>query len=392
MELRISAPLRRLVEETREWGRAQARPAGLEADRAGAPLPVGHPYFQRYVDRELRRADELADRAPPSEGATTQLVITAEESAYWDRGMGVAAPGSGPTAGMIAAAGTPDQQRRFLQPFARLLTPRWTSYALTEPTGGSDTAAFKTHARRTDTGYVLNGAKCFIGNAQRADFMLVQATLDPTGGRAAQRAFFVEKGAPGLTGMRVEKKMGLRSYESVSFILQDCEVPQEHLLGGDGEHTTAGAASANGYAATMGALNQGRISVSASALGIARAAFDEASAFAKMSGAIRSIRVRDKLEAMLRKLRAARLLTLQAAWLADARSPNVVEASMAKIASAEAAQELASLGMEIIGLEAGAGDHLIEKLFRDAKALNIVEGTGQVQRVIIARKLVGLPR
>jgi acyl-CoA dehydrogenase len=94
---------------------------------------------------------------------------------------------------------------------------------------------------------------------------------------------------------------------------------------------------------------------------------------------------------MLRKLRAARLMTLQAAWLADNRITNIVESSIAKIASAEAAQEVAALGMEIVSLEAGAGSSLIEKLFRDAKALNIVEGTGQIQRVIMARKLVGLP-
>lgn len=388
MELQISPALRRLVEEARDWGRVEARPAGLEADRSGSPLPVGHPYFQKFVNRSLAQADEPADRTPPSEGRTTQMVVLVEEGAYWDRGMGVAAPGAGPTAGLIGAAGTPEQKRRFLGPFERLSEPRWTSIALTEPAGGSDTAAFRTHARRTDAGYVLTGAKCFIGNAQRADFILVQATLDPAGGRAAQRAFFVERGTPGLTGMRIEKKMGLRSYESVSFVLDDCEVPSDFLLGGEGDDATS---RAGGYSATMGALNTGRIGVSASALGIARAAYDEAIAFAKMSGAIRSGRVRDKLEAMLRKLRGARLLTLQAAWLADCGKPNIVESSMAKIASAEAAQDVASLGMEIVGLEAGAGIGLIEKLFRDAKALNIVEGTGQIQRVIIARKLVGLP-
>jgi acyl-CoA dehydrogenase len=392
MEMQISQQLRHLVEDAREWGRLEARPAGLEADRAGAPLPVGHPYFQKFVERSLKEADRLAGPEHVPEGRVTQMVVLVEESSYWDRGMGVAAPGAGAPYSMVYAAGTPEQKQRFLGPFERLSTPRWTSFALTEPTGGSETAAFRTHARRTDAGYVLNGAKCFIGNAQRADWILVQATLDPAKGRAAQRAFFVEKNTPGLTGMRVEKKMGLRSYESVSFILENCEVPADQLLGGEYKETHEGSAGSGSYSATMGALNAARVAVAASALGIARAAYDEARCFAAVSGASRSSRVRDKLEVMLRKVRAAGLMTLQAAWLADNRTTNIVESSMAKIVTAEVAQEVAALGMEIVGLEAGAGDVLIEKLFRDAKAMNIVEGTGQIQRVIMARKLVGLPR
>jgi acyl-CoA dehydrogenase len=238
---------------------------------------------------------------------------------------------------------------------------------------------------------VLKGAKCFIGNAARADWILVQATLDPSKGRAAQRAFFVEKGTPGLTGMKIEKKMGLRSYESVSFVLDDCEVPIENLLGGERTEEKRGSGS-GAYATTMGALNATRVAVAASALGVARAAYEEARRFAKEAGSIRSQRVRDKLELMLRKIRGARLMTLQAAWLADNRAANIVESSMAKIVTAEVAQETSALGMEIVGLEAGAGDSIVEKLFRDAKALNIVEGTGQIQRVIMARNLVGLPR
>jgi acyl-CoA dehydrogenase len=309
--------------------------------------------------------------------------------------MGVATPGAGFPAGSVNATGTPEQKERFLGPFRELKDPHWASFALTEPGGGSDTAAFRTRATRTDRSYVLNGAKCFIGNAARADWILVQATLDPSLGRAGQRSFFVEKDTPGLIGMKIEKKMGLRAYESVSFSLQDCEVPAENLLGGEDREAREPRAPGSGtgaYGATMGALNSARVGVAASALGIARAALDEARRFAKESGSLRHPRVRDELERSLRKLRAARLATLKAGWLVDVRRTNVIESSMAKILAAEIAQEAASLGMEIVGLEAGAGDNLIEKLFRDAKALNIVEGTGQIQRVIIARQLVGLPR
>ncbi|HYD45495.1 MAG TPA: acyl-CoA dehydrogenase family protein [Phenylobacterium sp.] len=392
MELQISPQLKKLVEDAREWGETEARPAGLEADRAGSPLPVDHPYFQKFIDRGRSRGERLAAAEPAPEGRVAQMVVLGEEDAYWDRGMGVASPGAGFPSGMVNAAGTPEQKERFLGPFAHHTTPHWASFALTEPGGGSDTAAFRTHARKTDKGYVLNGAKCFIGNAARADWVLVQTTLDPTKGRAAQRAFFVERSTPGFTGVKIEKKMGLRSYESVSFILEDCEVPADHLLGGERPEPKSGAAGSGAYGATMGALNATRVGVAASALGVARAAYDEARRFAKESGAIKSSRIRDKLELMLRKIRGARLMTLQAAWMADNRRSNILESSMAKIVTAEVAQETAALGMEIVGLEAGAGDNLVEKLFRDAKALNIVEGTGQIQRVIMGRNLVGLPR
>ncbi|HEX3920237.1 MAG TPA: acyl-CoA dehydrogenase family protein [Caulobacteraceae bacterium] len=390
MELSLSPELREQVLAAREWGRAEVRPAGLEADRAAAPLPPEHPYFQRFIASGRARARAEASEGP--EGRMVRAVVLGEEGAYWDRGMGVATPGAGLPSGAVSASGTAEQKEHFLGRFRDLKEPRWASFALTEPGGGSDTAAFRTRAQRTDRGWVLNGAKCFIGNAKRADWLLVQATLDPSKGRAGQRSFFVEKGTPGFTGVRVEKKMGLRAYESVSFSLEDCEIPAEHILGGETRKERAEGSGASAYGATMGALNSARVGVAASALGIARAALDEARRFAGESGAVRHPRIRDQIERVVRKLRAARLATLHAGWLVDQRRGNIVESSMAKILSAEVAQEAGMLGMEIVGLEAGAGDELIEKLFRDAKALNIVEGTGQIQRVIMARQLVGLPR
>ena len=376
------------IARVREWGRAEVRPAGLEADRNGAPLPADHPYFAKYMDFRSEHLPALDDDAVP-EGPAVRMVAFNEENAYWDRGMGVAAPGPGLPSRIVATSGTSDQRERFLGPFRGIDQPRWGSFALTEPGGGSDTAAFRTRATRTDRGYLLSGAKCFIGNAARADWVLVQANLDPEKGRAGQRAFFVEHGNRGMTGIKIEKKMGLRAYESVSFILEDCEVAHENILGGERPALTS---RSGAYAETMGTLNTTRVGVAASAVGMARSAYDEALGFAKASGAIRSARVCDRLEAMSRQLRAAWLMTLRAAWKADGKIPNIVDASMAKVFAAETAQELASAGMEIVGLEAGAGHRLIEKLFRDAKALNIVEGTGQIQRIIMGRSLVGLPR
>jgi acyl-CoA dehydrogenase len=315
-------------------------------------------------------------------------VVLAEELAYWDRGIGVATPGVGLPESIVIGSGTEEQKERFLGPFVKPERPMWASFALTEPTGGSDTAAFRTRARRDGTHWVLSGAKCFIGSAGRAQWILVQATTDPGGGRAAQRAFFVEKGTPGLGGFKVEKKMGLRAYESTSFSLEECRVPEANLLGGERQEKKGGDA----YRETMGNLNFNRAGVAANAIGIARAALDEALAYARENDLLGDSHVRDRLEDASRKLRSAWLLVLKAAWLADQRKPNIIESSMCKVVAAETAQDIAAAGMEILGPVGGRGDHLIEKLYRDAKAMNIVEGTGQIQRMIVARQLVGLPR
>jgi acyl-CoA dehydrogenase len=142
----------------------------------------------------------------------------------------------------------------------------------------------------------------------------------------------------------------------------------------------------------MSTFNAGRPVMAAMAVGIGRAALDAMLAFAKERDLLADPRVRDRLERTARKLRMARLLCLRAAWLADLRRPNVLEASMSKAVAPALALEAASLGMELLGLAGARGDHLIEKLYRDVKAMDIVEGTGQIQRVLMARDLVGLPR
>ncbi len=391
MDFAIDDETRRLLEHAREIGEKEVRPAGLEADRMGAPLPPDHPYFDRYVARgEGRtrwRGPEGQERPPGPRRTTVQVLLVSEEYAYWDRGIGVANPGVGLPENNVLGLGTPEQKERYLGPFVELDRPRWACFGMTEPGAGSDAAAIATHARRDGDHYVLQGAKCFIGNASRADWILVQATLDPSKGRAAQRSFFVEKGTPGLGDFKIEKKMGLKAYESTSFRLDECRVPASQLLGGEERNRSKG-----GFKTAMRTFNAGRPVIAANAVGIGRAALDEALAHARETDRLGDPRVRDRLEAMTRRLRMARLLCLRAGWLADRERPNIVEASMSKAMAAGVGQEATSLGMELLGVRAARGDHLIEKLHRDVKAMDIVEGTGQVQRVIIARQLVQLPR
>jgi len=399
MDFQIDASIRDALEGIRKRGRKEIRPIGLEADRLGRPIPVDDPYFAKLIARGEGRTRWSGPKDPNAKknkssksgsaksGATVRTLLFVEELAYWDRAVIVANPGVGLPEGNVLAMGTEEQKERFLGPFRAPDRPRWACFAMTEPGAGSDAAAIQTAARKDGKEWILNGAKCFIGNASRSDWILVQATLDASKGRDAQRAFFVEQGTPGLGGFRIEKKMGLKAYESTSFTLQDCRVPAENLLGGEARYEKRA-----GFETAMRTFNAGRPVVAANAVGIGRAALDEAYAFAREHDRLGDVRVRDRLERAARKLKSARLLCLRAGWLADEERTNIVEASMSKAIAAQVGVEVTSLGMELLGTVGARGDHLIEKLYRDVKAMDLVEGTGQIQRIIMARKLVGLPR
>jgi acyl-CoA dehydrogenase len=393
MDFEIDKAMRERLEEVAERGRAEVRPVGLEADRQGRPIPVDDPYFARQVARGEGGTrwpgpdGRNRSRGPLSQRSTTMTLLAVEEFAYWDRGVMVANPGVGLPEGNVLALGTDEQKQRFLGPFLALDRPRWACFAMTEPGCGSDAAAIATTARKDADHWILNGAKCFIGNASRSDWILVQATLDPSKGRDAHRSFFVEHGTEGLGGFKIENKMGLKAYESTSFTLQDCRVPAANLLGGEERYQQSA-----GFATAMRTFNAGRPVIAANSVGIGRAAIDEALAFARERDLLRDVRVRDRIERAARKLKLARLLCLRAGWLADQQKPNILEASMSKAIGAQVGQEATSLGMELLGTVGARGDHLIEKLYRDVKAMDIVEGTGQIQRMIMARKLVQLPR
>ncbi len=391
MELRIDDATRQKIEAARELGEKEFRPVGLEADRNAAPIPVGHSFFDRCIERGEGRTQWRGPNASGESGARRGAVLTrlllSEEFAYWDRGVIIATPGPGLPENNVLSIGTEEQKERFLGPFVEPDKPRWACFGMTEPGAGSDAAAIATTARKDGKHWILNGAKCFIGGASRSDWILVQATVDPTKGRGAQRAFFVERGTPGLGGFNIEKKMGLKAYESTSFTLQDVRVPEANLLGGEARYE-----SSAGFKTAMRTFNAGRPVIAANAVGMARAALDESIRFAREHDLLAKDRVRDRIEAMSRMVRKARFLCLKAGWLAEEQRPNIIEASMSKALAAQIAQQATTIGLELVGTIGGRGDHLIEKLYRDVKAMDIVEGTGQVQRMIIARSLVGLPR
>lgn len=389
MDFSVDAATAKRLEGARELGRTQVRPLGLEADRLGRPIPAEHPFFQHLVRLGLGRTRWTGD--PPGErdgpGNSRANLCVVEELSYWDRGVAASLPGPGLGEPPILSMGTREQQERFLGPFRTPDRPRWGSFAMTEPGAGSDVARIRASARKDGGDFVLDGDKSFAANASRADWIVVFASVDPTLGREGHRAFVVERGTPGLGDFKIERKMGLKAYESTSFTLRGCRVPAANLLGGEERH-----ARRAGFKGAMSTFNATRPTIAAMAVGMGRAALDAALDFARAHDRLGDPRVRDRLERIRRRLRAARLLCWRAAWLADQAKPNMVEASMSKAVAPAVALEAASLGMEILGEVGGRGDHLVEKLFRDVKALDIVEGTGQIQRIVMARHLVSLPR
>ncbi len=241
-------------------------------------------------------------------------------------------------------------------------------------------AAIKTTCRKDGDHWILDGSKCFITNGGRAEWVVIFATSDPSKGREAHRAFVVEKGTPGFSVGKIEKKMGLRASETAELILEGCRVPDANALGRN-----------EGFLGAMKTFDSTRPMVAGMAVGIGRAALERATEHAKAAGLLRSLRgqlLADALATAARKLEVARLLTWRAAWMADEGMPNAREASMCKAYAAQAALEACLTSVQAMGAAGCAGDSLVEKWFRDIKVYDIFEGTGQIQRVVISKRLL----
>ena len=273
----------------------------------------------------------------------------------------------------ILLFGTEEQKRRWLPRLAsgELLG----AFALTEPASGSDAASLKMTARGGGGGYVLNGTKAFITNIGCAGVYVVFAR---TGEEKAAgiSAFLVPSDTPGVKVGQVFKKMGLHGSPTGELVLEDVEVPADHRLGAEGQ----------GFTVAMRALDSGRIGISGQALGIAQAAVDESRAL--LAG--RREQGDDFLLAdMATRLESARLLAYHAAWLCSAGRPFTRQASMAKLHCTDTAMQLAVDALQLAGDEGTVSGSPFERHLRDAKALQIYEGSNQVQRIVIARQLLG---
>jgi acyl-CoA dehydrogenase len=315
-------------------------------------------------------------------------VIAAEELGWGDPAIALTLPGPGLGGPPIQHSGTPEQKQRFLTIFSRDEEPRWGAYALTEPEAGSDVSGLQTTAVKTESGYILTGQKIFITNGKRASWVVVFATINKELGRAGHRAFVVEKGTPGFSCSRLAEKMGLRASETAELVFEDCFVPEENLLGGE-EYYQNKASGPSGFRVAMKTFDNTRPIIAAMATGIARGAYEYTVNLVKQEYPKNGRKFHQasvSLASMQQAIDAARLLNWESAWKADLGLPNAKEAAMCKAYAGKITLEVTSKCLELLG-PVGLENHIVEKMYRDAKIFDIFEGTNQIQQLIIARHL-----
>jgi acyl-CoA dehydrogenase len=340
--------------------------------------------------KKLTGVEEDPDPKKPKSQARIG-VIASEEMGYGCAGIGLALGGSGLAASPVARMGTEEQKEEFrkaLKGDDEKGHIKIAAMALSEPSTGSDISGLSSTARKDGNHYVINGHKQWITNGQSAAVYVVWATTDPSLGRAGVRGFIVTRGTPGLVPGRKETKLGIRASETAQVHFEDCRVHQDMMLG-------VAQASQEGLADTKKMLDGTRPAVGAQGVGIARAAFDyllDRVQGGTMQGTPLAghQHVAFELAEMEMKISAGRLLVHRAAWMADHHMDNVRYASMAKAFGAQIAQEVTTRAMVLLGEEALQPGHPVEKWYRDAKIYDIFEGTGQIQRRIIAKSLTGL--
>jgi alkylation response protein AidB-like acyl-CoA dehydrogenase len=279
--------------------------------------------------------------------------------------------------------GTEEQKRKYLVPLAQ--GKKLGAWSLTEPEAGSDAGGTRTTAVRNGSHWVLNGSKTFTTNGHYADICVAMAVSDKSKGSHGISAFILEKGMSGFRPGKKENKLGMRASDTSEVVFTDCKVPAENLLGPEGE----------GFTGSLKILDGGRISIAALGLGMAQGALDAAVRYAKQrkqfGQAISEFQaIQFKLADMATEVEAARLLVYQAAWLADQKDVRFTrESSMAKLFASEVAVRVANECVQIHGGYGFIKDYPAEKYYRDVKLCTIGEGTSEIQKLVIARQLLG---
>ena len=388
INLEVPRKLTTLVDQARQAAMAFLRPNSRKYDQAEHTYP-----------KELDTLASLLDGLSASGGgagaggvrrsgsgtstANLSLVLGTMEMCWGDAGLLLSMPRQGLGNAAIASVASEEQLERY--------KGKWAAMAITEPDTGSDSGAIRTTAVRDGDHYVLNGEKIFVTSGERADCVVVWATLDRSLGKAAIKSFVVDRDTPGFELVRLEHKLGIRASDTAHFRLDNCRVPASNLLG------TSEIKPDQGFAGVMQTFDNTRPLVAAMAVGITRAALEETRRLLTEAGveidydkpannqhaaAAAFLEMEADYESMY-------LLTLQAAWMADNRKPNSLQASYAKAKAGRSATAITLRCVELCGSLGYTEHELLEKWSRDAKIMDIFEGTQQIQQLIIARRLLG---
>jgi alkylation response protein AidB-like acyl-CoA dehydrogenase len=367
-----------LRREIREFAAREIAPNVLRWDEASE--------FPHEVVKQLGQMGLLGVIFPPELGGAglgyVDYMLAIEELSAVDGSIGIiVAAHNSLCTNHIFLAGNDAQRAQYIP---KLASGQWLgAWGLTEPGSGSDAAGARTTATRSAGGWLLNGNKTFITNGHYADVSVVIAVTDKEQGTHGLSAFIVEKGTPGFRPGKKENKLGLRASDTSELIFEDCEIPEENLLGKLGE----------GFVDAMRTLDGGRISIAALSLGIARGALDASVKYVKerrqFGKAIAEFQgIQWKLADMATELDAARLLTLRAAVLKDAGKRVTQESAMAKLYASEVAVKICNEAVQLHGGYGFIKDYPVEKFYRDVKLCTIGEGTSEIQRMVIGREIL----
>jgi short/branched chain acyl-CoA dehydrogenase len=382
MNFDLTAEQEAFREVVREFSEEVVAPQAAESDRE-----------ERFPLDVITRMGELGLFGLPfpeayggSDADAITLCLAIEELGRVDQSVGITLSAAvGLAGGMIHRFGTPEQKERWLAPLCR--GESLGSFALTEPGAGSDAAATRTTAREDAGDWVIDGAKAFITNSGTpiTAFHVVAAATEPVGGANGLSTIVVPAGTPGVAVDPAYRKLGWHASDTHGLTFQDCRVPVDHLLGERGR----------GFSQCLEILTDARITVAALAVGLAQACMEASLAYAKereaFGGPIGAYQaVQFKIADMRAKTETARLATYRAAWLKDQGRPHVAEASLAKLVASEAAVDCAREAVQIHGGFGFTEDFPVARYYRDAKILEIGEGTSEIHRLILARDL-GLP-
>ncbi len=390
----ISFEISQVIKKQKEYAESVAlewiRPQARYYDDHEHEMPWE---FARFMWDTARKTLQcfMPGAVVPDEAFMLQMHIT-EMISWGDFGFFMCIPWPALGGNAIQVSGTEEQRARLREKFQGP-NPTWTCMALSEAHCGSDSSAIRTRAVRDGDSWVLNGEKLFVTSAQKAmilseGYMVVWATIDPSAGRAGIRPFLVEAKTPGVKITKLENKLGLRASDTALVILENCRIPLENLLGSH---------ESKGFKGAMLTFDSARPAAAASGIGVARATLD----FLKQQLELNGVKIRygvprNLLTAIERdiidmeaQLRAAWLLVLKAAWLVDQKRPNTLESSMCKAKAGDVATRITLKGIELMGSLGYSRKLLLEKWARDAKVTDLFEGTGQINRLIIARRILG---
>jgi acyl-CoA dehydrogenase len=390
------------------------RPVSREMDENEHAIPFGYIEFMHSAMKamgavtagSLAVSNEKKDDDPnkPKRASIAYQVLANQlELLSWgDVGMYLITPGGGLGAAAVQASGSPEQREKFLARFNGE-KPTFGAMCMTESQAGSDTSAIRTRAVLDEKSneWVITGEKIFVTCGEKSfnehpefgkGFIVVWASIDPSAGRSGMRSFVIEAGTQGVKVTKLEHKMGIRVSDTAAISLDGVRVPFENILGSPTVEKTT-----TGFKGAMATFDATRPLVAATGVGVARAALEEVKRMLGEQGVtIRHGLPRQKLTSIERDVidmeimvKSAWLMVLKAVWMADNRQPNALESSMSKVKSGDIVTRVTQKAVEILGPLGYSREFLLEKWFRDAKITDIYEGTGQINRLVVARHLLG---